>query len=343
MQRHLLVGPGALGIATATAIVSAGDKLDILCRPEKRDAILRHGLRREGLLGQATIPRGQIHVCSSPPELSGGPYDSILVCTKACAAPATALQLSVFPRMVNDQTRIVLCINGWGVADAFVHLFGAHRVDTAVFMTGFILAAPTTSRITVHFGPVRIGGLYTAQGAPTTPLAETLTRGGLPTIAIDNVRRDVWAKLIFNCAVNALGAIHKMSIGALQATSSTSRLMTAIIREAFDVMHAAGYDTHHADADSYIRHFRENMVPKTHDHTTSMLQDIQAHRPTEIDYLNGAIVRLADRLRIDTPENAAVCSRIRRLEAGYVPVVEPPPMNTAPNNAMLAEGPRVQP
>src|SRR5579872_4916797 len=73
MQRHLLVGPGALGIATATAIVSAGDKLDILCRPEKRDAILRHGLRREGLLGQATIPRGQIHVCSSPPELSGGP------------------------------------------------------------------------------------------------------------------------------------------------------------------------------------------------------------------------------------------------------------------------------
>jgi len=90
--------------------------------------------------------------------------------------------------------------------------------------------------------------------------------------------------------------------------------METIAREIFDVFEAAGIRTHWADAESYMEVFYRDLLPPTAGHESSMLQDLQAGRPTEIDALCGAVDRLARKFKISTPVNTALLALIRAVE-----------------------------
>jgi 2-dehydropantoate 2-reductase len=91
--------------------------------------------------------------------------------------------------------------------------------------------------------------------------------------------------------------------------------MNGIINEAFQVMHGSGYSTHWESAEGFITAFYERLLPSTAGHESSMIQDIRLKKKTEIDFLNGAIVHLGEKINTDTPYNYLVCNMLKFLEA----------------------------
>ena len=120
--------------------------------------------------------------------------------------------------------------------------------------------------------------------------------------------------MLYNCALNPLGAILGVSYGALADEPSTRTLMNQIVEEVFAVMSAAGYRTHWRQPQEFLDVFYGKLVPDTAGHKSSMLQDIAAGKRTEIEALNGAVLRLAREHGLEVPYNQAVYNLIKFIE-----------------------------
>jgi 2-dehydropantoate 2-reductase len=108
-----------------------------------------------------------------------------------------------------------------------------------------------------------------------------------------------------------------VNYGGLYQSDSSISIMSKIIDEIFAVMHAAGYETFWNNAEEYKKAFFENIVPPTFEHNSSTLQDIKRKVPTEIDSLNGAIIRIGRQYHVDTPYNELMTKLVRSIEGLY--------------------------
>jgi len=131
-------------------------------------------------------------------------------------------------------------------------------------------------------------------------------RAGIPTGATDNILGQLWAKVAYNAALNPLGALLSVPYGILSGIPQTRHLMDEVIREAYAVARAAGVGMPIPSADEYIDHFYGELVPPTAAHRSSMLQDIEAGRKTEIAALNGALARIGAERAVACPVNRAL-------------------------------------
>jgi 2-dehydropantoate 2-reductase len=123
--------------------------------------------------------------------------------------------------------------------------------------------------------------------------------------------------MLYNCALNPLGAILRVPYGALAAQPTTRELMNRIIEEVFAAMEAAGYCTHWRLPSEFIIAFYDKLVPDTAEHESSMLQDIMAGRRTEIDALTGAVTELARQHGLAVPYNHAVYDLVKFVEGTH--------------------------
>jgi 2-dehydropantoate 2-reductase len=138
---------------------------------------------------------------------------------------------------------------------------------------------------------------------------------------VDDIQTHLWGKVLYNCALNPLGAILGVPYGALGDHPQTRGLMRRIIEEIYQVAEARGVPLGHADAAAYVKFFLENLVPATAGHWPSMWQDLQAGRRTEIEALNGAICRYGEAAGVATPYNDAISRLVRFLE--HTPQLNP--------------------
>ena len=168
--------------------------------------------------------------------------------------------------------------------------------------------------ITAHVQPVHIGSLFSHNIDRIEELCRQIDQGGLPCGTVSDIARDLWAKMLFNCALNPLGAIFDVPYGALAEQANSRQIMDEIIHEVFAVMTAAGYSTHWDSAAEYLDAFYGTIVPLAAKHRSSTLQDIQAGKKTEIDALNGAVIRLGQEHGIAVPCNAMLYNMIRFME-----------------------------
>jgi 2-dehydropantoate 2-reductase len=143
-------------------------------------------------------------------------------------------------------------------------------------------------------------------------LAEALTRGGMNTVALDDARGAQWTKLIFNAATNPLGALTGLTHGRLCELPETRALVSALVREGVAVADALGI-TLDSDPDALVDHAAE----VAYDHKASMLQDAAARRRTEVEALNGGIVRFGRETGVPTPLNEAIAALIHGMEKGW--------------------------
>jgi 2-dehydropantoate 2-reductase len=143
-------------------------------------------------------------------------------------------------------------------------------------------------------------------------LAEALTRGGMPTVALADARGAQWTKVIFNAASNPLGALTGLTHGRLCELPATRELIRGLVREGVAVADSLGI-TLDSDPDELIDHAAE----VAYDHRSSMLQDAIAHRRTEIDALNGGIVGFGAQTGTPTPLNEAIVALIAGMEHGW--------------------------
>ncbi|MEE8200677.1 MAG: ketopantoate reductase family protein [Candidatus Acidoferrales bacterium] len=143
-------------------------------------------------------------------------------------------------------------------------------------------------------------------------LADVMTRAGMNTLALEDARGAQWTKLIFNASTNPVGALTRLHHGAATFFPPTADLFNALIEEGLAVARAHGIRLH-GDPRELVR--KGAQAPGKH--KASMLQDIEAGRPTEVDFLNGAIVEWGEKAGVPTPLNKALWALVKGLEHSW--------------------------
>jgi 2-dehydropantoate 2-reductase len=145
-------------------------------------------------------------------------------------------------------------------------------------------------------------------------LAEACMRAGLPTEAVQDARGPQWRKVIFNAATNPVGALTGLTHGRVCEDPALRRLVSGLVDEGKAVAAAQGIELD-ANPEELIDHAAKPEV--AYDHKASMLQDVEARRQTEIDYLNGGIVRFGREHGVPAPLNDAILALVKGLEASW--------------------------
>ena len=313
-MRVLIYGGGAVGLGIASCLLKSDCAVEIIAREATVSALRKGGLVRKGIFGQYQAGPESFKSYTLLDELENTSFDYICVCTKSPDSAVTAKDIAKHNLMSNETTKIVLFQNGWGNAEKFTEYFPKKWIYNGRVITGFVRPKKNEVEITVHAEAIHIGSLFGGELPSVSALSDAINSGGIPCELTEDVGRDLWAKMLYNCSLNPLGAILDVPYGVLGERESTRQIMDGIIREVFAVMSAAGYKTHYESAEHFRQVFYERLVPDTAEHRSSTLQDIAAKKRTEIDALNGAVIKLAAEYNIDVPFNKAIYNIIKFIE-----------------------------
>ncbi len=311
-MRVWIYGAGGVGLGLGSALLAAGQRVGFVGRETTLAALRAKGLQRSGLFGAVSFPPDAFDTAASADEVDA-PATHVLVATKSFDTEAAARALQGTP-LVDASTRFVLCQNGWGNAE----IFAAHHPERAIWnarvITGFRRDEPQHVTITAHAEPVHVGSLYGEEAEAIRPLCDAIDAGGIPCEPTADIAADLWAKLLYNGILNALGAICELRYGAVAAHPEASEIMRRLAEETFAVMQAAGHRTHWSDAKAYLADFHERLLPPTAEHESSTLQDLRAGKRTEIDALNGAVVRVGEEHAVPTPVHRTLLALVHVIE-----------------------------
>jgi 2-dehydropantoate 2-reductase len=300
-----IVGCGAVGSLFAANLAQLDD-VEVWAFDLDREhvaAINEHGLRLSGA-GEVV---GKLRATTDSAELP--PSDFGIVATKCMhTAPAIEATAAAF---ANGS----VCSVQNGVGNEEVLAQHVERVIRGTTFPAGRVVEPGHVQWDVK-GDTTIGPFEPrpAPMADIEQLADACTRGGMPTQAVADARGPQWRKLIFNAATNPIGALTGLTHGRVVEDAGLRRLVSQLVDEGKAVAAAQGIELD-ADPEELIDHAARPDV--AYDHKASMLQDVEARRPTEIDYLNGGISRFGREQSVPTPMNDAVTALIKGLEASW--------------------------
>ena len=304
----LVAGAGALGSVLGGLLAADGWPVTLLGRGAHLDAVARDGLHLDGLYGSHHVRTLR---AVDDVALAGGPFATILLTVKAWDTDAMAR--AVAPHLAPDG--VLVCMqNGLGNVERAAAVVGERRVLGARVIFGSEVEAPGRVRVTVHAAPTLVGSPDpddAVRQAAAERLAAALAVAGVPSQPTRALRAELWAKVLYNAALNPLGALLGVPYGWLADDPDTRAAMDAVLEEAFAVARADGVALPWPDAAAYRDLFYGRLVPSTAGHRSSMLQDLERGRPTEIDAINGFVVGRGAALAVPTPVNATLTRLIR--------------------------------
>ena len=312
----LVVGSGAIGIALGASMISQGFNVSFYAR-EKTGKALKEGIERTGLFKNIKIPASQYEVYTNYEDIPDDEFDYVFVCSKTIANEDIAVKLNENKRILKDDFRIIIFQNGFGNDEEYLKYFSKNNVFCARVITGFSRPEPNVSEITVHTEPILLGSLQNVDPKPLKTIAENISQSGIPCEISHNLSEYLWAKMLYNCALNPLGTILKVNYGALTENPYTISIMNQIIAEIFEVIKASGYKTLWNTAEEYEDLFYSKLVPDTYNHYSSTYQDIEKKNRTEIDSLNGKVVKLAEKHDINVPVNETLYNMVKAIESEF--------------------------
>lgn len=310
-DRILVAGAGALGSVFGGFLAAAGHDVTLLGRRDHVGAIAATGLAIEGLFGARRVR--DIAVAMDPGTLRG-PFGAVLMTVKAY--DTDAMLAAVAPLVAPDGCLVSLQ-NGLGNLERVVAAVGASRAVGARVIFGATVSAPGTARVTVCAEPVAVGAVVPgepAADAHARRLAERLAAAGIPTEHAADVHAYLWSKVFYNAALNPLGALFGVPYGALADDPDARAIMDEVIDEGYAVARARAVTPTIASAAAYRDAFYGRLVPATAHHRSSMLQDLERGRRTEIDAINGALWAFGRAAGVPTPVNATLTRLIRWRE-----------------------------
>jgi 2-dehydropantoate 2-reductase len=303
--RVCVVGCGAVGSLFAANLAQLDDvevwAYDLA--QDHVDAINGHGLR---LSGEGEVV-GTLRATSDAAELP--PCEFGIVATKAMhTEPAIRATAAAFA-----DAAVASVQNGLGNEEVIAeHVPRVIRGTT--FPAGRLLE-PGHIQWDVR-GDTTLGPFEPkpARANEIDRLADACTRGGMPTSAVRDARGPQWRKVIFNAATNPIGALTGLTHGRVCEDPELRRLVSGLVDEGKAVATGQGIELD-ADPEQLIDHAARPDV--AYDHKASMLQDVEARRATEIDYLNGGIVRFGRESGVPTPLNDAILALMKGLERSW--------------------------
>lgn len=301
-MRIAILGSGAMGAIFGSTFARAGAEVIFYDkRPDVVAAISGTGLDVDGVSGKtaACFPATAVST-----EL--GKVDVALVLVDS---NATADVARVAADCLNDSGFALTLQNGIGNWETLADLLGATRVLAGSTYNSGANLGPGQARHT-DLGLTVIGEVDGALSDRTHDIARLLGAAGLPVEVSNNVQGHIWSKFVHNCAINPISAVTGLKPFEITRTAAATALLDRILDEVLAVVTAAGIRLPEDDPRALIHaHCRERS------NRPSMLQHLESGRRTEIDALNGALVRHGRDLGIPTPFNEAIVMIVKSLEA----------------------------
>lgn len=292
---HIAVmGAGAVGCYYGGLLARAGHTVTLIARPQHVQAIAAQGLRL-----QTATSDEHIALQASADVGAIAHADLVLFCVKSSDTEAAGEQMR--PHLRKDAAVLSLQ-NGVDNAQRLQAVLGQDVIPTVVYVAT-AMAGPGHVQ---HFGR---GDLVLGQHPRSAQLAQLLSDAAIPSTVSGNVQGALWTKLIINCTYNAASAITQRPYGELVQVPGMWQLMRSAHDECMAVAHAAG-----VVLDAPLWPMIENIARTMPGQFSSTAQDLQKNKATEIEHLNGFIVRRGQQLGVATPVNAALQTLVKALQ-----------------------------
>ncbi len=294
-MKFAVMGAGAVGCFYGAMLARAGHEVVLIGRPQHVEAINRDGLRMD------TRTFDEYVRLPASTEISAAQgADVVLFCVKSTDTESAAQQLKPY---LAPSTLLLSLQNGVENADTLRQCV-TQEVAAAVVYVATEMAGPGHVK---HHG---LGELVIEPSHASEAVAQAFIGAGVPTEISDNVRGAAWAKLIINCAYNALSAITQLTYGPISKGEGVADVMRDVVVECLAVAKADGVNVT-ADIPTAIVRIAETMPTQS----SSTAQDVARGKRSEIDHLNGLIVRKGAELGVPTPANRVLWSLVKLIEA----------------------------
>jgi 2-dehydropantoate 2-reductase len=308
MRIVVVGGAGAMGAVWATRLAAGGADVAILdVSPPALEAIARDGLvveRKDGATEATRLP------ASADPAALGQP-DAVLFFTKSYHTRSAA---ELAAPLVGPETTVASLQNGWGNSDILAETFPAERMVMGVTYHSATVRGPGRIAHTNDAGPTFLGPFL--DGGPldrAETLAAAMRAGGIAATVTADAKTEVWKKLILNCATLPVAALSRLYSGEMGKPGPVRDLLDTLAREATAVARALGREIDPAERVAAIH----ALLSTAGKGKASMLQDAEAKRTTEIDVVNGAVVREGERLGVPVPVNRAMVALVKGMERAW--------------------------
>lgn len=290
-----VMGAGAVGCYFGGMLARAGHQVVLIARPQHVEAVRRGGLRMETQRFDERVP-----VAASTEARAAEGANLVLFCVKSTDTESAGTQLR--PHLAPDALVLTLQ-NGVDNAERLRTVVPPQQVAAAVVYVATEMAGPGHVK---HHGR---GELVIEPSGASEAVARSLIAAGVPAEISGNVQGALWSKLVINCAYNALSAIAQLPYGRVVQGPGIPQVMRDIVEECLAVAAAERVQLP-GDQQATVRKLVESMPGQY----SSTAQDLARGKATEIDYLNGLIVRRGEALGIATPVNRVLWSLTKLLE-----------------------------
>jgi 2-dehydropantoate 2-reductase len=299
-----ILGAGAVGSLIGGRLAAAGVDVTLL----DVDADQLRAVQDPGLILELESGKQTVRMKAQRPDAAHTPFDLILLTTKTIHSSAA---LAAAKGAIGPQTWVFTLQNGLGnvarVADA------VPRERILVGMTTYNSTRLGAGHYASHGSGAILFWSVDGRDRPVLhEIAELFTQAGLDCRADPQVEKAIWEKVAFNTAMNAVGSITRSTVGNM--ADHAGELVRAIVHESCTIARAAGVAV---DEDKVLSTVAMAFREHRH-HRPSMLQDLLAGRPTEVDALNGAVAAEAERLGLPAPLNTLMTQLIKIAEAAAI-------------------------
>jgi len=302
-----VIGAGAMGGVWAARLAATGHEVTVV----DVSAAIVGAINADGLTvedKEGAVETARVYATSDPAEV--GPVDAAFFFVKAHQTAAAA---ALAKPLVGPGTSVVSLQNGWGNADTLAGLFPPERLALGVTYHSAKVLGPGRVAHTAT-GPTFLGPYADAAGLDgATTIGAAMTAAGIETTVSPAVKTEVWKKLILNCATLPTSALTRLQAGYLGQPGPLLELLDAIAAEATAVANAKGYEIDITERIETIH----GLLGRGGAGKASMLQDVEGERKTEIEVINGAIVRAAGETGTEAPLNRAMVALVNGLERSW--------------------------
>ena len=311
-MKILILGAGAIGSLFGGFLAKAGHKVCFLGRKTNNDAIRNNGLKIDGIWGDHLIT--DISCFESLNQIIDQgikEFDYVIVSVKSYDTE------SIVSEYINKFTALAPFIslqNGLGNIEKIENMVGAENTIGGRVITGVEYLNPGHIRVTVSASDPVLGAVKKSSANIAEKAAKIFTAAGIRTDVTDNIQTYIWEKVLYNCALNALSTIININYGKLLSSPAAKDLILNIIIEIYNVIHKENIIVNFETPQDYTEHLFDKLIPLTYDHHPSMLQDIHHNKRTEIDALNGAIVKISKKHNLSSPYNSTIVNILKAKE-----------------------------
>lgn len=301
--RIAIVGGGAMGSVFAGLFASAGHEVTIISRAGPHlQAIRAAGLRVEGASGDRTV---RVRTLDVPPAET---FDLVILAVKATQVETAAATLAP---MLGNAAPLLAMQNGLGAVEILARSVDPTRIAVGIAAAyGASVVAPGHARH-AGMGLIQIGAAAGLAEGRVAEVAQLWRGAGFRVETSDNIVSMQWEKLICNASFSAPCALTGLTVGAAIGDPDLGPVCLAAGTEAWETARACGVTLTVTDPDAHIRAFAGRVAAAK----PSLLQDVEARRPSEIDFINGAIPREARRIGRRAPVNETLTAMVKTLEA----------------------------